>query len=107
MPSSFETLQGWIALALGLAAVGLQVYALVEAVRHRAAAYPAAGKLTKPVWCAILAVALALGLLSVRNPLNIFEIAAVVAAAVFLADVRPALRQVLGRTRSGGPYGGW
>ena len=107
MPSSFETLQGWIALALGLAAVGLQVYALVEAVRHRAAAYPAAGKLTKPVWCAILAVALALGLLSVRNPLNIFEIAAVVATAVFLADVRPALRQVLGRTRSGGPYGGW
>lgn len=105
MPQLVEV-QSWIALVLGVVALGLQVYALVEALRYRADAYPAAGKLTKPAWVAILAVAVALGVLSLRAPLTLFEIIAVVAAGVFLADVRPALREILGRARSG-PYGGW
>lgn len=109
MPS-LDIAQGYVALILGVALLALQVFAFVEALRYRTDAYPAAGKLTKVAWCAITAVAAAIGLLSVRSPLNIFELIACAAAIVFLVDVRPALRQVLGKDspKGGrGPYGGW
>jgi hypothetical protein len=74
-----------------LAALGIQVYALVEAATYPANAYVAAGKLTKPAWVAILAVAFVVVLLSGWfGPLGI---AAVVATLVYFVDVRPALRR--------------
>ena len=70
----------------------------------------AAGKQTKQRWLIILGVAAAIGFVSLLNPLNIFNLIAFVAAAVYLVDVRPALRQITGkgggRTQSG-PYGPW
>jgi hypothetical protein len=73
-----------------LAALGLQVYALVEAATYPANAYVAAGKLTKPAWLAILAVALVVVLLSGWfGPLGL---AAIIATIVYFVDVRPALR---------------
>lgn len=100
-------LQSTVALVLGVVLLAMQVFALIEAVRYRADAYTAAGKLSKPIWIGICAVAVAIGILSINWPLSIFEIIAVVAAGVFLADVRPALRRVLGRSKSNGPYGPW
>jgi hypothetical protein len=41
-------------------------------------------------------VALALGFVTLFNPLSIFGLLGFVGAAVYLADVRPALRQVRG-----------
>jgi hypothetical protein len=55
----------------------------------------------------IVIVAVLLGFVSLRNPLNIFSLLAVVGAAVYLADVRPAIRQVTGRGGNNGPYGPW
>jgi hypothetical protein len=54
-------------------------------------------------------VAAAIGFVSLLNPLNIFNLIAFVAAAVYLVDVRPALRQVSGRGggSQSGPYGPW
>ncbi|AKU15692.1 DUF2516 family protein [Luteipulveratus mongoliensis] len=100
--------QNLVALVLGIALFAMQVYAFVDALRHREDAYRAASKLTKTWWCAITGVCAALGLLSITNPLQIFEIIAVVGAAVYLADVRPALQRVIGRGgRNEGPYGPW
>jgi len=77
-------------------------------LRHRPDAFVAAGKRTKTFWTIVLAVALAIGIIFVLNVLNFIGILAFVAAAVYLADVRPALRQVSGRGRSTqGPYGPW
>jgi len=105
---SFGNLQGLIALALGLAALAMQVFALVDAIRHQPQSFVAAGKRTKTFWLALTGVAVALGLLSVQSPLNLFSLLAVVAAGVYLADVRPALRAVSGRGGSrNGPYGPW
>lgn len=104
---SFSRVQGGIALVLGVMLVAMQAFAFVDALRHRADAYPAAGKLTKPAWCAITGVALLVGLLSVGNPLNLFMLLATVGAGVYLADVRPALHRVLGRGGGSGPYGPW
>ena len=43
------SLQFYIALLLGLAALAMEVFALVDALRHRAEEFTAAGKLTKQI----------------------------------------------------------
>lgn len=104
----FGSIQSTLLLVLGVLALGCEVFALVDALRHRPQAFVAAGKRTKTFWTAILAVALAVGVITVLNVLNLVGIVAFVAAAVYLADVRPALQQVSGRGRSNqGPYGPW
>ena len=53
---------------------------------------------------------MAVGFVVFWNPLGFIGIIAFVAAAVYLADVRPALRAASGRGGSGsnmGPYGPW
>ncbi len=78
-----------------LAALVLQVYALIDAALAPAAAYTAAGKLTKQAWLAILAVALVVVMLSGWfGPLGL---AAIIATIVYFVDVRPAIRRVRGR----------
>lgn len=95
-----------LTLIIGVLALGVQVFALVDALRQRTDAFPAAGKLTKPIWLAILAVSAAIGVIFVRSPFNIFNLMAFVAAGVYLADVRPAIKSITGGGNSG-PYGRW
>ncbi len=101
--------QGWVLLILGVAALAMELYALVDALSHRTDAYPAAGKRTKNFWVILLVIAVALGFVSVFNVIGGFVgLIAVVAGGVYLADVRPALRQVSGKGGSRqGPYGPW
>ena len=99
------TLQGLLMLLLGVGVLAGAVFALIDAARHRQDAFTAAGKLTKPIWCGILAVACVIAFIFVFNPLNIFGIICVVAWGVYLADVRPALRNITGGNQ--GPYGRW
>jgi 4-amino-4-deoxy-L-arabinose transferase-like glycosyltransferase len=107
------TLQSLIAIALGVIAFGVEVWAFVDALRQRSDAFVAAGKLTKQRWLIILGVALAFGILSLPpggsflGPLLLLNVAAVVAAAVYLSDVRPAVRQIRGGGGRSGPYGPW
>jgi hypothetical protein len=76
---------------LGIALVGLEVFALVDALVRPGAGFPAVGKLTKPIWVAILAVAVVFsGFVSFAGLLG------VVAVLVYLLDVRPALRRLTG-----------
>lgn len=84
------------------------IFALVDALRTRSQAFPAAGKLTKNMWLLILGVAVAANV-AILNILTIFGIAGVIAAAVYILDVRPAIREVGGggRSRDDGPYGPW
>jgi drug/metabolite transporter (DMT)-like permease len=105
MWDSVNSLQAVLLLLLGLGVLGLTGFALVDALRHRQDAFTAAGKLTKPIWCTILGVAVAIAIIKVRYPLDIFGIICVVAAGVYLADVRPALRNITGGSQ--GPYGRW
>ncbi|HEY5247879.1 MAG TPA: DUF2516 family protein [Dermatophilaceae bacterium] len=99
-------LQGLIALVFGLGAVVLAVFGLVDALRNRPDAFTAAGKRTKNFWLAVLGVAVALSFYSMLSPFSLPWIVAVVGAGVYAADVRPALRRVMGRGSSNnGPYG--
>lgn len=76
---------------LSLGALVLKVWALADAVYRPGAAYVAAGKLTKIAWIAILAVAL---LLTGGDFLGLLGLVSVIAAIVYLVDVRPAVRAV-------------
>ena len=86
-------------LVLGVGALALKVWALVDAALRPGPYYVAAGKLTKPAWVAILAVAL---LLTTTDFAGLLGLVAVVAAIVYLVDVRPALQQL---KPGAGPYG--
>ncbi len=97
--------------ALSLAAFVVEAWAFVDAVRRPAGAFPAAGKQTKPLWLIILGVAAVIGLGTAvygggMSLIGILPIAAFVAAAIYLTDVRPKVRDFRGGTNSG-PYGPW
>ena len=99
-------------LALGLAAFVVESWAFIDAITRPSQAFVAAGKLSKQLWLIILGVATVVGLAFAIigvGPTSILPVAAFVAAAVYLADVRPKVRS-FPKNRSGtssGPYGPW
>jgi len=108
MLNIFGDLQNFIAFVFGVAALGLAVFGLVDALRHRPDAFSAAGKASKNIWLAVLGVAVALSFVSVSSAFSLPWILAVVGSGVYVADVRPALRQVTGRgSSSDGPATRW
>jgi hypothetical protein len=89
---------------LGVGAFALTGFAAVDVLRRRATLFPHVGRLTKPVWTGILVAAFLVSVLSLFNPLFLINVIGVVAAGVYLAEVRPKLRQIEGGGHSG-PYG--
>lgn len=86
-------------LVASLAATVVVVVALVDAALRRDAAFVAAGKQTKIFWILVLVLGL------------FITFVGVIAAIVYLVDVRPAVREVGGggggrpSSSSDGPYG--
>lgn len=99
--------------ALALAAFVVEMWAFIDAITRPASSFVAAGKRTKPLWLVILGVSAAIGLgyaVYVRNlsVIQILPVAAFVAAAVYLTDVRPKVKQMgSGGSSRMGPYGPW
>lgn len=96
-----DTLYDWTDTVLWVALIALRVWALADCVTRKAAAFPAVDKLTKPAWVAILLLSGLLGTVFSRpaSPaavVNVFSLASIVVAAIYLADVRPAVREVSG-----------
>jgi hypothetical protein len=96
MPNVFE-IQGTVLLVALLASIGVKIFALVSAVRFSSESYQAANKLTKPAWCAILGAGFLWSILFLGSPLNLVNLVFLIAAFVYLADVRPALRSLTRR----------
>jgi hypothetical protein len=76
---------------LSLGALVLKVWALADAIYRPAKVYAAAGKWSKPAWIAILVVAL---VLTGGDFFGLLGLIAVIAAIVYLVDVRPAVREL-------------
>ncbi|MGK5111056.1 MULTISPECIES: DUF2516 family protein [unclassified Geodermatophilus] len=81
---------GVIYLGLYYGALALTAYALVDALVRPATGYVAAGKLTKPAWAAI--TGLATLVVFWQGPMSFLGLPAIIAAIVYLVDVRPAVR---------------
>lgn len=91
-------IQDWLMFVLLLGVLALQVWALVDCVSRKAAAFPAAGKLTKPTWVLMTALALIVVVL-LRDVTNLVSYIAIIISSVYLADVRPAVREISGPSR--------
>ena len=100
-------------VALAVAAFVVEAWAFIDAIMRPAQAFTAAGKQTKMLWLIILGVAFVLGLSAAAygGVTGILSVAAFVAAAIYLADVRPKVKEFRNsRNNSGthmGPYGPW
>ena len=88
----------WTDSVLKYGLIALRAWALLDCVTRKAAAFPAVDKLTKPAWLAILLVS---GVVGSLMPVQTWFIplASVVVASVYLADVRPAVREISGNQR--------
>lgn len=99
---------------LAIVAFVFEAFALFDALRVPTGAYSAAEKQSKKLWTILLVVANVVGLggaVGFLQILQILPIAGFLVAAVYLADVRPAVKPYRGNGRSGGsnmgPYGPW
>ena len=100
---------------MALVAFGLEAWALFDCLRHKANAFEAVSKRTKTFWLALTGGAVFIGALSPNGgggggfgTFGLFGLAAVTAASVYLADVRPAVKDAgRGGSRNMGPYGPW
>lgn len=88
-----DEIQHWLNQVIMLGVLILFVWALVDCATRKAAAFPAAGKLTKPAWLGIILVT---GLFSLLRLNLVFSVLLVVAPLVYLVDVRPAVREIAG-----------
>jgi hypothetical protein len=73
-----------------------QAVAFIDALTQPKEAYVAGDKLTKQAWCIILGLAVVAHML-IWNPLSLFNLVGIVAAIVYLVDVRPTLRSLTRR----------
>lgn len=83
---------------LFIGVLALQVWALVDCVTRKGPAFPAAGKLTKPTWVVLTALATVLVLL-LQDVTNLLSYISIIVSSVYLADVRPAVREISGPSR--------
>lgn len=79
-----------------LALIAVKIWAFVDALTRPAAAYVAAGKLTKNAWLLILGLTVASSFVW-ASPLGLFSIVGTVAAFVYILDAKPALVSVTRR----------
>jgi hypothetical protein len=102
------SVQGFVLLILGIGSVLLTGFAAVDSLRHRSDLFPAVGRLSKPAWVGILVAAFLISLFYFASPgtLGLLNVIGVIAAGVYLADIRPKIKQISGGGRNtGGSYG--
>ncbi|MDF5751725.1 DUF2516 family protein [Spongiactinospora sp. TRM90649] len=94
---------------LGVAAFGMSGFALIHAIRTPARAFAITGKQSKQLWLIILAFSTLFAFSAAVQylpVLGILTIISVIASGIYLADVRPAVREI-GKGGNSGPYGPW
>jgi hypothetical protein len=97
-----------LSLLIEIALLCLILFALVDALIRPSAAYVAASKRTKLLWGLVLAVGFGVAfLLGFTGSGAMFSLLGVVAAIVYLVDVRPAVKSVGRGGSAQGPYGSW
>jgi hypothetical protein len=82
-------IEGTIGLIVFFALLVVKLFAFGSALTYSARAYEAADKMTKPAWLIILGLGIVLTFVPVGGA--IIGIATIIAALVYLVDVRPAL----------------
>lgn len=87
----------WLLLLVWVGTMALQLWALVDCIGRKTAAFPAANKLTKVTW--ILLTTLSLLVVFLFRPTFLLSYIGIIVSCVYLADVRPAVREISGPPR--------
>ena len=88
-------LDGWILMLIWIAGIPVGLYAFVHALMQRADAFTAAEKLSKPAWLGITGASLfVLIIFHFGDPGTILWLAGLIAALVYIVDVRPRVTEV-------------
>ena len=83
-------------LVISYACIAMGVWALIDAATRRADAFPAAGRQTKPIWLGILGAGVVCQWIfpALFGPIAMLGLAGIVAAIVYLVDVRRRVIEV-------------
>lgn len=98
MSSFWLNMPTYLALVLNLGAMAMKVFALGDAITRRKDAFTATDHQTKVFWLVLLSASVLLSLLFFTSPMSLFNVASAAAAGVYLAGVRPALRDAVNRS---------
>ncbi|WP_239156619.1 DUF2516 family protein [Actinocatenispora thailandica] len=90
--------QYYIELLLTVFTLVLELVALVHCAIQRSDAFRAVGTLSKPVWLLLIGGSTLLTLLLGSSPIGLIGLIGLIAASVYLLDVKPGLKDL----RSGG-----
>ena len=84
----------YLTLAILIVFLVIEIVALINCLTQRADAFAVVGSLSKNAWVAILGGSVLLTLLCTISTveISIFALAAITATAIYMLDVRPALR---------------
>jgi hypothetical protein len=91
-PVFFIDVRGSIELALLVVALVIEAFAFVNCLTQRSESFGSIGTLSKGGWLALNGGALLVTLLT-RYAIGILGLIAITIAAIYLLDVRPALRE--------------
>jgi hypothetical protein len=92
-PIFYDSVVDYLNLLVLILSLVVQGVALVHCLTQRGDGFSALGTLPKGAWVAILAVCILLTLL-VSGSVRIFSLIGIAAAAIYLLDVRPGLRDL-------------
>ncbi|NJC21254.1 hypothetical protein BJ994_000330 [Arthrobacter pigmenti] len=96
----------WLFRGLAFLALGIELWALADCAKRKATSFEATLKRTKGFWLGMTGGSAAVGAFTAWfgafGLFGILQLVAVIAACVYLADVKPAVSEV----QSGG-YGSW
>ncbi|WP_164519779.1 DUF2516 family protein [Nocardioides ferulae] len=82
--------QFWIVSLVNVVLLAVKFFAFGSSLTFSKESYEAAGKLTKPTWTILLGLGAVLSIISIGSFL--ISLIFTVAAFVYLADVRPAMK---------------
>jgi len=91
----YGVVEYYVNVAILIALIAIELAALLNCLGQRADAFPVVGSLSKNAWTGILlaSVLVTAGCwFFTQDNISIFAFAAITAAAVYMLDVRPALR---------------
>jgi hypothetical protein len=106
-------LEAWISWIVEIGISIFMIWAFVDCCTRKAPAFPAAGKLSKPAWLLMTGIPGAIGLATVLGTapapsgtynrssigIGILTYLALIVSSVYMADVRPAVREISGPKR--------
>jgi hypothetical protein len=92
--SVLYNLDFYVLSVLWLLGIPVGLYAFVHALMQRSDAFTAADKLTKPVWCAITGVGLAILAISTSGPYSFLWLVGIIAVLIYIVDVRPRVIEI-------------